>query len=108
LGAFLKTIKTKRAITASYLTYGDQGIWDETDYNGVDDATVFWWDATATGLDENAREGTGLMKFVDGGKRYLPGEWPTEDKLFVQDGAVAIYETAPPEETPPAYPSPAG
>jgi hypothetical protein len=108
LGAFLKTIKTRRATTASYLTYGDQGIWDETDYNGVDDATVFWWDATATGLDENAREGTGLMKFVDGGKRYLPGEWPSEDKLFVQDGAVAIYETAPPEETPPAYPSPAG
>ena len=108
LGDFIKTIKTKPAITASYLTYGDQGIWDETDYNGVDDATVFWWDATATGPDENAREGTGLMKFVDGGKRYLPGEWPTEDKLFVQDGAVAIYDTAPASETPPSYPSPAG
>jgi hypothetical protein len=108
LGAFIKTIKTTPAMTASYLTYGDQGIWDATDYNGVDDATVFWWDATATGPDENGREGTGLMKFVDGGKRYLPGEWPTEDKLFVQDGAVAIYDTAPASETPPSYPSPAG
>ena len=108
LGDFIKTIKTRPAMTASYLTYGDQGIWDATDYNGVDDATVFWWDATATGPDENGREGTGLMKFVDGGKRYLPGEWPTEDKLFVQDGAVAIYDTAPASETPPSYPSPAG
>ena len=108
LGAFIKTIKTTPAMTASYLTYGDQGIWDATDYNGVDDATVFWWDTTATGPDENGREGTGLMKFVDGGKRYLPGEWPTEDKLFVQDGAVAIYDTAPASETPPSYPSPAG
>jgi hypothetical protein len=108
LGDFIKTIKTTPAMTASYLTYGDQGIWDATDYNGVDDATVFWWDATATGPDENGREGTGLMKFVDGGKRYLPGEWPTEDKLFVQDGAVAIYDTAPASETPPSYPSPAG
>jgi hypothetical protein len=108
LGDFIKTIKTKPALTAAYLTYGDQGIWDATDYNGVDDATVFWWDTTATGPDENGREGTGLMKFVDGGKRYLPGEWPTEDKLFVQDGAVAIYDTAPASETPPSYPSPAG
>jgi hypothetical protein len=108
LGDFIKTIKTTPAMTASYLTYGDQGIWDATDYNGVDDATVFWWDTTATGPDENGREGTGLMKFVDGGKRYLPGEWPTEDKLFVQDGAVAIYDTAPASETPPSYPSPAG
>jgi hypothetical protein len=108
LGDFIKTIKTTPAMTASYLTYGDQGIWDATDYNGVDDATVFWWDATATGPDENGREGTGMMKFVDGGKRYLPGEWPTEDKLFVQDGAVAIYDTAPASETPPSYPSPAG
>ena len=108
LGDFIKTIKTTPAMTASYLSYGDQGIWDATDYNGVDDATVFWWDATATGPDENGREGTGLMKFVDGGKRYLPGEWPTEDKLFVQDGAVAIYDTAPASETPPSYPSPAG
>ena len=107
LGDFIKTLKTKPALTAAYLTYGEQGIWDEPDYNGIDDATVFWWDTAATGPDENGREGTGLMKFVDGGKRYLPGEWPTEDKLFVQDGAVAIYETAPPEETPPSYPSPA-
>ena len=108
MGDYIKTIKTRPALTASYLTYGDQGIWPDTDYNGVDDATVFWWDATAIGPDENAREGTGMMKFVDGGKRYLPGEWPSEDKLFVQDGAVAIYDTAPPEETPPVYPSPAG
>ena len=108
MGDYIKTIKTQPALTASYLTYGDQGIWPETDYNGVDDATVFWWDATATGPDENAREGTGLMKFVDGGQRYMPGEWPTEEKLFVQDGAVAIYDVAPEAETPPSYPSPAG
>lgn len=45
---------------------------------------------------------------VDGGRRYLPGEWPSESKLFDPDGAVTIYDTAPPEETPPDYPSPAG
>ena len=60
-------------------------------------------------LVEVHREGTHFrQEFVDGGKRYLPGEWPSEDKLFVQDGAVAIYDTAPASETPPSYPSPAG
>ena len=108
MGAFLKTIVTVPGLTAPYLTYGDQGIWPEPDYNGIDDATVFWWDAAAVGPDENAREGAGLMKFVDGGQRYMPGTWPMEDKLFVEDGAVAIYDTAPESETPPSYPSPAG
>jgi hypothetical protein len=78
------------------------------DYSGIDDVTLFWWDPTATGMDELSKEGTGMMQFVDGGKRYLLGEMPTEDKMFVVDGAVAMYDTAPASETPPAYPSPAG
>ena len=49
-----------------------------------------------------------MMQFVDGGKRYLLGEMPTEDKMFVVEGAIAMYDTAPASETPPAYPSPAG
>ncbi len=67
-----------------------------------------WWDPTATGPDEIRKDGTGMWQYVDGGKRYLPGDWPTEDKLFDPEGAVTIYEIAPPEETPPDYPSPAG
>ena len=48
------------------------------------------------------------VELRDGGKRYLPGEWPTEDKLFDPAGAVAYYETPPAGEEPPTYPSPAG
>ena len=85
----------------------DQGFWPDTDYNGVDDGTVIWWDPNAAGPDEIRKNGTGMWTFVDGGRRYLPGEWPSESKLFDPDGAVTIYDTAPPEETPPDYPSPA-
>jgi hypothetical protein len=99
---------TTPALTQPLLTYGDQGFWPDIDYNGVDDATLAWWDAAAVGPDEIRKEGTGMWSFVDGGQRYLPGEWPTENKLFDPDGAVTIYETPPPEETPPDYPSPAG
>lgn len=99
---------TTPALTQPLLTYGDKGIWPDTDYNGVDDATLMWWDPAAVGPDEIRKEGTGMWTFVDRGKRYLPGEWPTENRLFDPEGAVTIYDVPPPEETPPDYPSPAG
>jgi hypothetical protein len=99
---------TTAAISQPYLSYGDKGIWDQTDYNGIDDATLIWWDPAATGPDEIRKDGTGMYQYVDGGKRYLPGEWPSESKLFDPEGAVAIYDVAPPGEEPPQYPSPAG
>lgn len=100
---------TLAAISQPYLSYGDKGYWGGVpDYQGVDDATVIWWDAAATGQDEIRREGTGMYQYVDGGKRYLPGEWPTEDKLFNPEGAVDIYLTPPPGEERGDYPSPAG
>ena len=106
--ALFASAGTIPGISAPFLTYGDKGYWGGVpDYQGVDDATVFWWDATATGIDEIRREGTGMYQYVDGGLRYLPGEWPTEEKLFNLDGAVAIYDTPPPGEERGDYPSPA-
>ncbi|MFZ4717926.1 MAG: ABC transporter substrate-binding protein [Ilumatobacteraceae bacterium] len=100
---------TRNAISQPSLSYGDKGLWGgEKDYQGVDDATVFWWNPTATGPDEIRRQGTGMYMYVDGGTRYLPGEWTTDEKLFNPDGAVAIYETPPPGEERGDFPSPAG
>lgn len=99
---------TQQAISQPYLTYGDKGYWPDQDYQGIDDMTILWWDPTATGPDEIQREGTGMYQFVDGGRRYLPGDFPTEEKLFDPEGAVTLYETPPPGEEPKQYPSPAG
>jgi hypothetical protein len=98
---------TPSAISQPSLSWGDKGIWPDFDYNGVDDSTLMWWDPEATGQDEIRKEGVGMYQFVDGGARYLPGEWPTESKLFDPDGAVDIYAVQPPGEAPPDYPSPA-
>ena len=99
---------TVQAITQPYLSWGEKGYWDGVDYHGVDDATIIWWNPTQVGPDELRKEGPGMWMFVDGGKRYLPGEWTTDEKLFDPEGAVAIYETPPPGEEPKQYPSPAG
>lgn len=96
---------TAAAISQPSLSWGER-LWPESDYNGIDDATVFWWDATATGPDELNRDGTGMYQFVDGGTRYLPGAWPTDNKLFDPAGAVTIYTTPPPGEEAIDYPRP--
>jgi hypothetical protein len=100
--------ETRPAISQPYLSWGDRGIWPETDYNGIDDTTLLWWDPNATGPDEIRKDGVGMWQYVDGGRRYLPGQWPTEGRLFDPEGAVAIYPEAPLGEAPIEYPSPAG
>jgi hypothetical protein len=98
---------TPRAITQPSLSWGDKGIWPDTGYLGIDDATAIWWDAEAVGPDERGDEGPGLWTYVDGGERYLPGEWPDEQlRFFDPEGAVAVYDERPPGEEVPDYPSP--
>jgi thiol-disulfide isomerase/thioredoxin len=104
----IRSFQTDKAISQPWLSWGDHGIWDEPDFNGIDDATLFWWDAEAEGPDEIRKVGKGMAVYVDGGKRYLPGEWGDEDHLFVSDGGVSIYDSPPSGEEPPSYPSPAG
>jgi Periplasmic binding protein len=99
---------TPHAITQPSLSWGNHGIWSGTDYGGVDDATEVWWNPSISGPDELGRVGPGLYEYVNGGKRYLPGHWPTEPtQAFQKAGAVAIYTTPPPSEKVPNYPSPA-
>lgn len=93
---------TRRAISAPSLDYGPTGRWPDgfdPDYFGVDDVTEVWWDPAATGPDEIDKEGDGLWRFVDGGTRYLWGEWPdTPPNVFTEEGTVTIYTERPPEE----------
>ncbi|HKY16184.1 MAG TPA: hypothetical protein VJM33_14755, partial [Microthrixaceae bacterium] len=80
------------------ISYGNRGIWPFTDYSALDDQTEVWWDPTATGVDELDKEGVGMWRYVDNGKRYLPGEWPdTAPNVFVEEGSVTIFPEAPPE-----------
>jgi hypothetical protein len=93
--------------TAPRLSFGDQGVFANPDYNAVDDMQVIWWDVDATGLDEQGAEGTGMMRYADGGKRYLPGEMPTlPANVFDEEGSVLGYDEVPPDIAPPDYPSP--
>lgn len=99
---------TPRGITSPSLSWGPpaKGRWDAPDYQGIDDATELWWDVNASGPDENAREGQGMYAYVEGGKRYLAGEWPERTtRAFESDGAVTLYTEPPASEIVKDYPS---
>ena len=78
------------------LSYGNHGIYPHTDHTAIDDQTEVWWDPTATGVDELGKAGSGMYEYVDGGKRYFPGQWPkTAPAVFTKKGAVTIYAEPP-------------
>ncbi len=94
------------AITQPSINYGEHGLWDEVDYNGIDDITEIWWDPTASGDDELRRPGTGMYRYVDGGQRYLVGSLTEDLKAFDETGTVTIYDEVPAAEAPPDAPPP--
>jgi hypothetical protein len=92
-------------ITKLTMSFGNQGLWQWEDYTAQDDATEIWWDPTATGGDENGKQGLGMVRYVDGGKRYMPGQRSTaEPKAFDPNGTVTVYDKPPPQDDAPNYP----
>ena len=92
--------------TVASISFGT-GIWPFKDYTAFDDVTEIWWDRTARGEDEIGNDGVGLYRYVAGGKRYIPGQWPTSaPNVFDKAGTVTIHQSYPSGETPPSYPRP--
>lgn len=93
--------------TTPAVSYGDEGLLDTTDYTSVDDMVEVWWDADAEGVDEQGIDGTGLMRYVDGGRRYRAGEMePGPSQAFQEEDSILRYDEIPDDQLPPQYPSP--
>ncbi len=91
-----------------HISWGHHDIWPTTDLFGADDAALIWWNPEAKGTDELGNAGTGMWEFADGGKRYLPKDWPERaPNLFEPATSVTQFTRFPPGQGPPAYPSPA-
>lgn len=108
LAGAIRAISTRPATSQPFYRWGDHSVWMDGDYSGVEDATMFWWDAEASGPDERGRQGPGMMRFADAAKRYLPSEWPGEERLFVVEGSIFIFDVVPEGEGVKSYPSPVG
>ena len=92
--------------TTPLLAYGYQGASPRPSYSSPADYTFLWYDATAKGPDEEGVDGTGLMRFVNGGARFRAGVVPAGPvPMFSVPGSVTLYDS-PPDQAPsyPAWP----
>jgi hypothetical protein len=85
--------------TYTHTSWGE-GVWTDVDWFAGDDATVVWWDPNAEGEDEAGNASTperkGMLRYVEGGQRFLPGEWPEEPiPFFQEEGSTTIYTERP-------------
>ncbi|UDY35763.1 hypothetical protein [Dermatobacter hominis] len=95
----------KSTVLTPQLSWGNRDIWPATDYAGIDDQTEIFWEPDATGVDELDKQGTGMWAYVDGGKRYLPGQWPEGEAQVFGDAPdpVTFYSELPEGYTLPTY-----
>lgn len=91
-------------VTLLQRSWGQHGVWPFVDYTAFDSVTEVWWDPSARGEDEIGNTATGMFQFVDGGRRYAPGEWPSsEPAAFVRAGARTSYDALPASDRYPTY-----
>jgi hypothetical protein len=89
------------------LSYGKHGLWPGTDFGGLDNMNLIWWDPTVTGEDETGTKGKGSYRFVDNARRFLYGHYPTEPiKFFDPTDTITRFTTTPPELQAKQYPPP--
>ncbi|HEX4905674.1 MAG TPA: hypothetical protein VFU93_09500 [Acidimicrobiales bacterium] len=106
-GMFAAPPAGENSITGVQVSFGEKGIWDWPDYIAFDDVTEIWWDPAAEGEDEIGANGRGLYRYVDMGKRYLPGQHPASPpKAFDPANTATIYDKPPPNDQWPEYPPP--
>ena len=93
------------SVISPQISWGERGIWPGVDYAGLDDQTEVWWNPTATGEDEIGNQGTGMWSYADGGRRFLPGQWPDSAPTLFGTGEndVTLYDELPPGITLPQY-----
>ncbi len=89
--------------TTALDAYGYQGAAPLPSYSSPADYTFLWYDATAKGPDEEGVNGTGLMRYVNGGTRYKAGVVPSGSvPMFSLPGSVTSYSSPP--DAAPSYP----
>ncbi len=93
-------------ITSPQMSFG-RHVWPWDNYLAFDDMTEIWWDPQARGEDEIGNDGIGLYRFVEMGRRYLPGQWPDgPPRAFDPANTVTIYDQPPEADRWPEYPPP--
>ncbi|HVA42758.1 MAG TPA: hypothetical protein VNF50_04685 [Acidimicrobiales bacterium] len=103
LFGYVGPLNYQNRVTNALIAYGSK-IWPWDYYNQINDGVLIWWNPNASGLDETNNSGKGMQEYMDNGKRYLWGQFPTgQQPWFATAGAVDIFTTLPPADQPPSF-----
>jgi hypothetical protein len=95
-------------LAVKFFRQGEPGNpWPWTTYTAANDMALVWWDPNGTGPDENGTNATGVIRYIDDGKRYLPGQLTAGDPHWFDPNdphSVIIYSKPPPSDQWPTYP----
>jgi hypothetical protein len=76
-------------------------------YFETEDFTEKWYDPNGTATNEIGLTAPGRMWFVEGGRRFSPGDWPTtEPDVFNPAAAQLSVDSLPPQDRSPDYSRP--
>ena len=104
-GGLFRLPPTGGGPTTPLVSFGYQGAPPLPSYTAPSDYTFIWYDAFATGTDEEGVYGAGMMRYVDGGRRYTLNHGPTaEVPMFQVQGSVVQFSNYPAGAKPPDYP----
>ncbi len=104
-GGLFRYPPTGGGVTTPLEAYGYDGAPPVPSYTTPADYTFIWYDAAAKGTDEEGQAGTGMVRYVDGGKRFSSTTGPADTvPMFQVKGSVLQYPTYPPSGRPPSYP----
>ena len=71
------------------------------------DASLWWWNPDVEGFSNIFRvNGKGKAMWVDGGKRYLPGDFPKQTPFFDESEAIAFLPATADDQLRPPYDCP--
>ena len=93
-------------VTSMQISWGRHGVAPYDDYNAWDDFAEVWWDPqfVGRGNDRVADGAPGHYRYMEGGKRRLPGQWPAGEPPAFDRSKAANLQEKPPHERVPGYP----
>lgn len=78
---------------------------ERPDFLAIDDVALIWWDGEAEGPDESGKQGKGLYRYIENGKRYMPGTMPKIDlPVGKRENTATVLTEIPAEDRAPDYP----
>jgi hypothetical protein len=93
-------------VTSTGRYYGKTAKLGYDEYLTGGDVALIWWDTETVGpsVAVNLADSAGVYQHLDGGKRYIKGQIPSNVKFFDRSNSINVITTVPPKDVQPDYP----